>query len=123
LPVAIAARRHGFRSISRRVKIQEFLIISISLIRSYRVVAYENSSTCAFGHAPLGAVNVHASLLPKYRGARPSTGRLQTARKNRNNDAAHKRELDAGDVLLTCTTPIDEVETARDLHDSWPRWR
>ena len=65
-----------------------------------------------------GCVNVHASLLPKYRGAGPiqrcvidgeSTTGVTTMLMNEG--------LDTGDMLLSASTPIGETETAGELHD------
>jgi methionyl-tRNA formyltransferase len=63
-------------------------------------------------------VNIHASLLPKYRGAAP----IQAAIRNRDNKSGvtimvMAKEPDAGDILLFKETPIHPEDTARDLHD------
>jgi methionyl-tRNA formyltransferase len=63
-------------------------------------------------------VNIHASLLPRYRGAAP----IQAAIRNRDNKSGvttmvMAKELDAGDILLFKETPIHPEDTARDLHD------
>ena len=66
--------------------------------------------------APLGAVNVHASLLPKYRGAAPIPWAI--ARGETQTGVTTMRmidRLDAGDILLQRATPIGPVETAADL--------
>ena len=66
--------------------------------------------------APLGAVNVHASLLPKYRGAAPIAWAI--ARGETRTGVTTMRmidRLDAGDILLQRETPIDPVENAGDL--------
>jgi methionyl-tRNA formyltransferase len=68
--------------------------------------------------APRGAINLHSSLLPKYRGAAPINWALI------NNDAVAgvsvievTRVMDAGDILGTAETPIGPTETAGELHD------
>lgn len=63
-------------------------------------------------------INIHASLLPRYRGASP----IQAAILNMDKitgitTMAMGKDLDAGDILLTATTPISEQDTAQDLHD------
>jgi methionyl-tRNA formyltransferase len=63
-------------------------------------------------------VNIHASLLPKYRGAAP----IQAAIRNREEKSGVTtmvmvKALDAGDILLVKETPILPEDTARDLHD------
>ncbi|HVX66627.1 MAG TPA: methionyl-tRNA formyltransferase [Bryobacteraceae bacterium] len=63
--------------------------------------------------APLGIVNVHASLLPKYRGAAPvqwavANGETRTGVTTMRIDAG----LDTGDILLQEETGIGDEETA-----------
>ncbi len=95
---------------------------AIQKIRGYGaeyavVVAYGK----IFGEAlintfPKGVLNVHYSLLPKYRGATPMEAALK------NGDAVTGvtvqkmvRELDAGDILRQVEVPIASSETAREL--------
>jgi methionyl-tRNA formyltransferase len=66
--------------------------------------------------APLGIINVHASLLPAYRGAGPIqwailNGETRTGVTTMRIDAG----LDTGDMLLRAETPIDPEETAVEL--------
>jgi len=66
--------------------------------------------------APLGIINVHASLLPKYRGAAPiqwsiANGETVTGVTTMRIDAG----LDTGDILLQRETPIGSEETAVEL--------
>ncbi|HET9552011.1 MAG TPA: methionyl-tRNA formyltransferase [Anaeromyxobacteraceae bacterium] len=66
--------------------------------------------------APLGAVNVHASLLPRWRGAAPiqwavASGDAETGVTIMQMDEG----LDTGDVLLLRTTAIGPEETAEAL--------
>ncbi|MEL7609874.1 MAG: methionyl-tRNA formyltransferase [Bacillota bacterium] len=63
-----------------------------------------------------GCVNVHGSLLPKYRGAAPVqcaiiNGEAQTGVTTMLTDVG----LDTGDILLSRSTPIGEDETAGEL--------
>ena len=65
---------------------------------------------------PLGTVNVHASLLPKYRGAAPinwciAMGERETGVTIMMTDAG----IDTGDMILARSTPIGELETAGEL--------
>jgi len=66
--------------------------------------------------APLGIINVHASLLPKYRGAGPVqwaivNGETRTGVTTMRIDAG----LDTGDMLLKAETEIAPEETAIEL--------
>lgn len=65
---------------------------------------------------PKGVLNVHYSLLPKYRGATPLETAL-LAGENETGVTIQKmvKELDAGDVLAQEATSIAENETAREL--------
>jgi methionyl-tRNA formyltransferase len=65
-----------------------------------------------------GAVNIHASLLPKYRGAAPIhwaviNGETETGVTTMVMDEG----LDTGDILLTARTPITKDDTAGSVHD------
>lgn len=65
-----------------------------------------------------GCLNIHASLLPRWRGAAPIqrailAGDKQTGITIMQMDAG----LDTGDILLTHTVPISETDTAGSLHD------
>jgi methionyl-tRNA formyltransferase len=66
----------------------------------------------------LGCWNVHASLLPRWRGAAP----IQRAIEAGDTQAGvclmrMEKGLDTGPVLLTLSTPLDGSETAGRLHD------
>lgn len=65
-----------------------------------------------------GCINVHASLLPKYRGAAPIqwaviNGEEKTGVSIMRMDYG----LDTGDVIAVCQTPIGEYETSEQLFD------
>ena len=68
---------------------------------------------------PLGCVNVHASLLPKYRGAAPINWAMLNGDAETGVSIMYMaEELDAGDVICTAKTPIDPEE---DLPQLWAR--
>lgn len=83
--------------------------------------------TCAYGQIltqevldlfPLGVWNIHASLLPKYRGASP----IQSAVLNGERETGvtvmkTALGLDTGDILLSLKTEIGEKETFGELSD------
>ncbi|HNR13229.1 MAG TPA: methionyl-tRNA formyltransferase, partial [Thermodesulfobacteriota bacterium] len=69
-----------------------------------------------------GCINIHASLLPKYRGAAPITWALvrgETA--SGVTTMLMNKDLDAGDILLQQEVAIDPDETAGALHDRLAR--
>ena len=60
---------------------------------------------------PLGCVNVHASLLPQYRGSAPINWAMLNGDTETGVSIMYMaEELDAGDVILTAKTPIDPEE-------------
>jgi methionyl-tRNA formyltransferase len=65
-----------------------------------------------------GAVNVHASLLPKYRGAAPiAWAILKGERKTGVTTMVMDEGMDTGDILLQREVPIGVVDTCETLHD------
>lgn len=67
---------------------------------------------------PLGCINVHASLLPLYRGAAPihwavMNGETLTGISTMYMDVG----MDSGDVILTASAAIGDDETTGELHD------
>ncbi len=66
----------------------------------------------------LGCVNIHASVLPKYRGSAPYQWAVLNGEKETGVTAQHMvLQMDAGDVIDVATTPIGENETAGELLD------
>ncbi|MBQ7912408.1 MAG: methionyl-tRNA formyltransferase [Clostridia bacterium] len=83
--------------------------------------------TCAYGQIltqavldlfPMGVWNIHAGLLPKYRGASPIQSCIVNG-EERTGVCVMKTELglDCGDILLVEETPILETETYGELSD------
>lgn len=65
---------------------------------------------------PYGSINVHSSLLPKYRGAAPINWAILDGEAETGVSIMYMaKELDAGDVILQKTTPIGEQEDAQAL--------
>ncbi len=65
-----------------------------------------------------GCINMHASLLPKYRGAGPIQWSVINGEgKTGITSMLMEKGLDTGDMLLKCETEIGEYETAGELHD------
>jgi len=70
------------------------------------------------GAARLGCVNIHSSLLPRYRGAAPINRAILNGDSITGVTAMRLDEgMDTGDILLQAETPIGENETAGELHD------
>ena len=66
----------------------------------------------------LGCINIHASLLPAYRGSAPYQWAVLDGRKETGVTAMYLvREMDAGDIIDATKTAIDPDETAGELLD------
>lgn len=67
---------------------------------------------------PKGCVNVHASLLPKYRGAAPINWAVINGDVKTGVTTMFMNEkMDEGDILLQCSAEIVPHDTAETLHD------
>ena len=67
---------------------------------------------------PLGCINVHSSLLPKYRGAAPINWAILNGDTETGVTIMHMAlALDAGDIIAQQATPIHPDETVETLHD------
>ena len=120
-PVKEAALKHGIEVYQpRRIREAE----CVEKLRQYNA---DIMVVIAFGQiipkeilemVPYGCVNVHASLLPKYRGAAPIQwsiidGETVTGVTTMQMDEG----LDTGDMLLKTEVPITAEETGESLHD------
>ena len=66
----------------------------------------------------LGCINIHASILPRYRGSAPYQWAVLDGLKETGVTAMYlQREMDAGDIIDVSKTPIGENETAGELLD------
>lgn len=66
----------------------------------------------------LACINLHASLLPKYRGAACIQAAIDAGETHTGITAMHVvKELDAGDIILQQETAIGAHETGGELHD------
>ena len=70
------------------------------------------------GFPPRGCINVHASLLPRYRGAAPINWAIINGERESGVTIMYmEKGLDTGDMLLSVRTPSADDDTAGDLHD------
>ena len=81
------------------------------------VVAYGRILPESFLQAyRFGAINVHFSLLPKYRGAAPVNWAIVNGERETGvTTMKMDKGLDTGDIYMQRTTAIDDAETAPDL--------
>lgn len=120
-PVKVCAERHGIPIFQpRRIKVPE----AVAVLRKYEAEVY---IVAAFGQIlsqeildipRYGCLNIHASLLPKYRGASPIQhaiidGEERTGITIMQMDAG----IDTGDMLYQREMPIEDTDNYESLHD------
>jgi methionyl-tRNA formyltransferase len=82
------------------------------------VVAFRMLPEVVWNLPPMGTINLHASLLPQYRGAAPINWAIINGEKETGITTFKlQHEIDTGNILMQETVLIDENETAGELHD------
>jgi methionyl-tRNA formyltransferase len=114
-------------SIARLAKERSLAVVKTANINQEKLDSADLLVVIAFGqkiapvvvnHARLGSVNLHASLLPRYRGAAPINRAIICGERRTGNSVIRLAEkMDAGAILGQSEVEIGEVETAGDLHD------
>lgn len=83
------------------------------------VVAFKKLPKVFFSKPKLGTINIHASLLPKYRGAAPINWAIINGEKETGLTTFFINEnIDTGDIILQEKIKIEEDWHANDLHDA-----
>ncbi|UYQ93986.1 methionyl-tRNA formyltransferase [Chitinophaga horti] len=83
------------------------------------VVAFRMLPEVVWNMPPLGTINVHASLLPNYRGAAPINWAVINGEKVSGVSTFKlQHAIDTGNILFSAEVPIREDETAGELHDT-----
>jgi methionyl-tRNA formyltransferase len=82
------------------------------------VVAFRMLPEVVWNMPSKGTINLHGSLLPQYRGAAPINWAVINGEKETGVTTFKlKQEIDTGDILLQESFPIDENESAGEVHD------
>lgn len=120
-PVKECALRHGL-AVFQPVKIREASAVS-------RLAEFEADLfvVAAFGQIlseeilnmpRLGCINIHASLLPAYRGAAPIQWAVLNGEKESGVTIMRMAKgVDTGDMFCKAVVPLEEKETGGSLHD------
>ncbi len=121
-PVKVLARQHEI-PVLQPVKIRKK-----ETLQQIRNLAPDVIVVIAYGQLlpntlleipPLGCINVHGSLLPKYRGAAPLNWSIIRGEEETGITTMFMDEgMDTGDMLLKRTIPIGKDDTAGTLHDT-----
>jgi methionyl-tRNA formyltransferase len=118
-PVKEEALKHGikvYQPIKLREDYEEIVALKPDLIVT---AAYGQILPSAILEAPkYGCINVHASLLPKYRGGAPIHKSIIDGNDKTGITIMYMVEkLDAGDILTQVEVPINEKDHVGSLHD------
>ncbi|MEE9460391.1 MAG: methionyl-tRNA formyltransferase [Bacteroidales bacterium] len=82
------------------------------------VVAFRMLPEQVWKLPPMGTINLHASLLPQYRGAAPINRVLMNGETETGLTTFFiEKEIDTGKIILQETVPVDPDEDAGSLHD------
>ncbi len=82
------------------------------------VVAFRMLPEAVWNMPPMGTINLHASLLPQYRGAAPINWAIINGEKETGLTTFKlQHAIDTGNILLQKKIKIGDTETAGELHD------
>jgi len=82
------------------------------------VIAFRMLPEVVWSMPPLGTFNLHASLLPQYRGAAPINWAIINGEQETGGTTFFlKHEIDTGKLLLQEKVALDDTITAGELHD------
>lgn len=82
------------------------------------VVAFRMLPEIVWGMPVFGTINLHASVLPHYRGAAPINWAIINGEKETGVTTFFiEKEIDTGNIIKQQKVKIDEAYTAGDLHD------
>lgn len=120
-PVKECALRHGLK-VFQPVKIREAQAVEeLSRFGAdlFVVAAFGQILSEEILNMPeLGCINIHASLLPAYRGAAPIQWAVLNGEKESGVTIMRMAKgVDTGDMLCKAAVPLDEKETGGSLHD------
>jgi len=83
------------------------------------VVAFRMLPEVVWNMPPMGTINLHGSLLPKYRGAAPINWAVINGEKETGVTTFKlQHEIDTGNILLQESFPIGDDDTAGEVHDT-----
>lgn len=119
-PVKKCAIQHGIKILQpTNLKAQSF-IDELQQLQAdlFVVVAFRMLPEIVWDMPKLGTINLHASLLPDYRGAAPINHAIINGEtKTGLTTFFLKKEIDTGDILFTTPIEILPDENAGSLHD------
>ncbi|HEX4372216.1 MAG TPA: methionyl-tRNA formyltransferase [Puia sp.] len=114
------AAEKGFKILQPEKLKNEIFLQELKLLKAdlQIVVAFRMLPEVVWNMPPMGTVNLHASLLPQYRGAAPINWVIINGEKETGVTTFKlQQEIDTGNILLQEKIKISGEETAGELHD------
>lgn len=118
--VKVYAQAHGLKIMQpEKLKDESFIEELRSLNADIQVVvAFRMLPEVVWSMPRLGTINVHASLLPNYRGAAPINWAIINGEKETGvSTFLLKHDIDTGDIILQESTQIGPDDDAGSVHD------
>lgn len=121
-PAVVAAARDLSLHVLQPVRLKDpVLLQTLAALRPDLIVTVAYGKIVPSGMLalpPLGCINLHPSLLPRYRGASPIQAAIAAGEPDTGVTIMYQSpELDAGDIILQRRTPIGPDDTAATLED------
>ncbi len=114
-------------AVSKGLKTLSYNKIRLEGVQDLKSLNADIMVTCAYGQilsreildiAPHGIINIHASLLPKYRGSSPIQWAIINGDEETGVTIMQTEEgVDTGDIISTAKTKINKGETAGELFE------
>ena len=118
--VKIYAEENGLKVLQpEKLKNPEFIEELKNLKADVQVVvAFRMLPEIVWDMPPMGTINLHASLLPQYRGAAPINWAIINGEKETGVSTFKLlHEIDTGNILLQEKIAVEETDTAGTMHD------
>lgn len=119
-PVKRMAQKWGLPILTPEKLSDESYIAELKQLSAdlFVVVAFRILPVPVFTIPPSGTINLHASLLPKYRGAAPINWAIMNGEKETGVTTFFiEKKVDTGEWILQRKVPIGDEETAGELHN------
>ena len=119
-PVKVYAQEHGLKILQPERLKDESFIEELRALNAHLqiVVAFRMLPEVVWSMPPMGTFNLHASLLPQYRGAAPINWAVINGEKETGITTFFlKHEIDTGEIIQQVHVPIEDTDNVGIVHD------
>lgn len=119
-PVKVYAQKHGLKILQPERLKDESFIEELRALNAHLqiVVAFRMLPEVVWSMPPMGTFNLHASLLPQYRGAAPINWAVINGEKETGITTFFlKHEIDTGEIIQQVHVPIEDTDNVGIVHD------